>query len=327
VAIKTSGCCRWGYGIAVALFFGVAVQAQQQMADPEFQVRVDKPAYQGNGPLIVIDEAHNNFHTADGRYKPFADLAKSDGYRVTPGTKPFDKASLSGVDILVIANARGRRTEAAFTEPECDAVRDWVNAGGSLLLIADHAPFGAAAESLGKRFKVEMGKGWVIDRGNKSGSVTSQLDFSRDNGLLGDHPLLRGREPSEEVKRIRAFTGQSLSVPEGASNLMKLGETAREAQGQRELNTAAQLLAKDAPAAEELDAHSKAVGGRAQGIAMPFGKGKVVILGEAAMLSAQIIKSGEGDQQRTVKVGMNVPGYDNRQFALNILHWLSGLLQ
>jgi hypothetical protein len=24
---------------------------------------------------------------------------------------------------------------------------------------------------------------------------------------------------------------------------------------------------------------------------------------------------------------MNVPGIDNRQFALNILHWLSGLLE
>jgi len=26
-------------------------------------------------------------------------------------------------------------------------------------------------------------------------------------------------------------------------------------------------------------------------------------------------------------VGMNVPGIDNRQFTLNIMHWLSGLLE
>jgi len=25
-------------------------------------------------------------------------------------------------------------------------------------------------------------------------------------------------------------------------------------------------------------------------------------------------------------MGMNVAGYDNRQFALNVLHWLSGAL-
>ena len=28
-----------------------------------------------------------------------------------------------------------------------------------------------------------------------------------------------------------------------------------------------------------------------------------------------------------MKIGMNVPGLDNRQMALNIMHWLSGLLE
>jgi hypothetical protein len=28
----------------------------------------------------------------------------------------------------------------------------------------------------------------------------------------------------------------------------------------------------------------------------------------------------------TIKAGMNVPGSDNRQLALNVAHWLSGLL-
>jgi hypothetical protein len=27
------------------------------------------------------------------------------------------------------------------------------------------------------------------------------------------------------------------------------------------------------------------------------------------------------------KMGMNVPGTDNKQFALNIMHWLTGLLR
>ena len=35
-------------------------------------------------------------------------------------------------------------------EHVCDAVRDWVKAGGALLLIADHAPMGAANQSLAK---------------------------------------------------------------------------------------------------------------------------------------------------------------------------------
>jgi len=58
--------------------------------------------------------------------------------------------------------------------------------------------------------------------------------------------------------------------------------------------------------------------GRAQGVALQFGSGRVVVLGEAAMLTAQI--GGDGHP-----FGMNVPGNDDRQLALNILHWLSRL--
>jgi hypothetical protein len=60
--------------------------------------------------------------------------------------------------------------------------------------------------------------------------------------------------------------------------------------------------------------------GRAQGIALKFGKGRVVVMGEAAMLSAQLA----GPQK--MKFGMNQPGLDNRQFVLNVIHWLSGSL-
>jgi hypothetical protein len=41
--------------------------------------------------------------------------------------------------------------------------------------------------------------------------------------------------------------------------------------------------------------------GRAQALAMPFGKGRVVVFGEAAMLTAQ-----------NVNFGMNYPGTDDR---------------
>jgi hypothetical protein len=58
---------------------------------------------------------------------------------------------------------------------------------------------------------------------------------------------------------------------------------------------------------------------RAQGIALTFGKGRVVVLGEAAKLSAQLV----GNE----RFGMNRPRLDNRQMALNIIHWLSGLLE
>ena len=56
--------------------------------------------------------------------------------------------------------------------------------------------------------------------------------------------------------------------------------------------------------------------GRAQAIALPFGKRRVVVFGEAAMLTAQ---------ERNF--GMNYPGTDDRQLVLNVMHWLSDLLK
>ncbi len=293
----------------------------QQAADPDFDARVASPAYARNGPTVAIDEAHGNFHTAGGRYKPFADLLTSDGYRVVPSTRTFEAGALAGIGVLVIANASaGNDTDPAFTEAECDVVRDWVRAGGSLLLIADHAPFGAGAANLGSRFGVAMGKGWVFEP-TGTGIVT-QLVFSRENGRLGEHPILAGRHPGEQVKVVKAFTGQSLGVPDGATILLRLGPDAREAADTDDLNAEAAARKANTP----LGARSAPGGGRAQGLALPFGSGRVVVLGEAAMFSAQVATLRDGDRQVVMKFGMNTPGNDDRQFALNVLHWLSRLL-
>src|SRR5438552_5318545 len=141
--------------IAFVLIVSSCSVHAQQIADPNFDAKVAHPAYAKNGPKVLFDEAHNNFHTASGRYKPFADLITNDGYRVTPNKQKFSAETLKGYDILVISNALGaprmnmpEASNPAFVEAECDAVRDWVRAGGSMLLIADHAPMGAANQIL-----------------------------------------------------------------------------------------------------------------------------------------------------------------------------------
>lgn len=316
--------------VAAALLWLAAGQlaAQQQLVDAGFTPAVERPAFAvGSGPSIAIDEAHSNFHTAAGQYKPLADLLVADGYRVMASTRKFDEGVLAGVTVLVIANARdlaallaGDLSKPAFTEHECDVVRDWVRAGGSLLLIADHAPFGNAAAGLGQRFGVTMGKGWVFDR-SPTGGITTQLDFTRENGLLGDHAILRGRSSSEQIGHIRSFTGQSLGLPSGASILMRLSPTARDAATPADLD--AEDVAARRPDTSALGKYSTVVAGPAQGLATTFGNGRVVVLGEAALLSAQVIRYANGTE---MKIGMNVPGNDDRQFALNIFHWLSGVL-
>lgn len=285
----------------------------QQIADPDFDSKVANPAYTKKHPKVFLDEAHNNFHTATGRYKPFADLITSDGYQVIPSTEKFSRKSLKGCDVLVISNALGARamgspeaSNPAFTEEECDAVRDWVRAGGNLLLIADHAPMGAANERLGLRFGVDMSKGYTGDPANRDEQSKSDtfIRYDRDNKLLGDHPITRGRNAGEMISRVIAFTGQSVKGPKDSVAFMKLADTAIDL----------------TPAREGSEEKQVSAAGRAQGIAFKFGKGRVVVMAEAGMLSAQLA----GPQK--MKFGMNRPGIDNRQLALNIMHWLSRLL-
>ena len=55
----------------------------QQAADSTFRAVVPHPSYpSGSSPLVRIDAAHNNFHTANGRYRPFAQVLRADGFRV-----------------------------------------------------------------------------------------------------------------------------------------------------------------------------------------------------------------------------------------------------
>jgi len=286
----------------------------QQLSDPNFNATVAKPAYTKKHPKVLFDEAHFNFHTAGGRYKAFSDLITNDGYRVTANKQKFSKPSLNGYDILVIANALGATAPSdpqasmpAFTDDECEVVREWVRNGGSLLLITDHQPTGAAAENLAKQFSVEMSNSTVIDPAESNhlkGYFEVNLEFRRDNHLLIDHPITQGRETTERVNRVVTFGGQSIKGPAESAGLLKLGETAIE------------IL----PSKQRVS-----VAGRFQAIAMKFGKGRVVVTGEAGMLSAQLVAAEEGAQP-TSPWGMNFPGVDNRQLALNIVHWLSGLL-
>ena len=294
--------------LSVLSVSSVAVLAQQ-LPDPEFDTSVENPAYKKDGPRIMFDEAHHNFHTTEGRYKPFVDLLMNDGYRVIRNRQPFTKSTLSSYKVLVIANALGAEEmddngadASAFAEEECQAVQDWVKGGGSLLLIADHAPFGGAAAALGNRFGVDMSKGFTYDPANSAPNSPSLLIFSRENKLLATHPITEGRDQNERLNTVQSFTGQSLKGPDDSIAILKLADTA-----------------KDTPNREADSSVSAA--GRAQVIALKFGKGRVVVQGEAAMLSAQI--AGQNKQ----KMGMNVPGNDNKQYALNLMHWLSGLLK
>src|SRR5262249_13874161 len=276
-----------------------------QCADPDFDTRVQRPAYSsgpaapgGRHPRVVIDEAHRNFHTAGGRYRPFAELLRSDGYTVSSNRRTFGAEMLKDVDVLVIANAMGpgeHEGRPAFTPEEDAAVVGWVRAGGALFLIADHAPFGSAAARLAPGFGVTMHLRFARDDDFHDGWDNERLEFSRSNRLLAENAITNGRSVNERVNRVVTFTGQSLSGPPDALALLRLSDGAYDWESRKVRYPAA---------------------GHVQALALSVGAGRVVISGEAALFTAQVDPLGQ-------KFGMNRTDTDDRQLVPTILHWLS----
>jgi hypothetical protein len=90
----------------------------QQRADTLFNPPVPNPVYaKGEGSIVFIDAAHNNFHTPDGRFKPFANTLSKDGYRIKANTEAFTKEKLALGKILVIANAIHESNLTRWTLP------------------------------------------------------------------------------------------------------------------------------------------------------------------------------------------------------------------
>jgi hypothetical protein len=101
--------------LVVGLLCSFDPAGAQQVEDSEFKPAVESPAFaEGKGPVVWIDEAHDNFHTASGRYQPFARLLRRDGYVVSASVASFDKALLGQASVLVNRECNGSAESAAI---------------------------------------------------------------------------------------------------------------------------------------------------------------------------------------------------------------------
>ena len=169
-------------------------------------------------------------------------VLESDGYTVRPNNSRFSSATLSGADIVVIANALDRKRKdwqppysSALNHEEVLSIKQWVFKGGALLLIADHAPFPRAIENVASEFGFEFSNGHV---GNAV--------FRADNKTLGNHPISsktrhleqhfylstaapvmtkRATQPNR-IEQVRAFGGSAFKAPPEAISLLNLSKGA-----------------------------------------------------------------------------------------------------
>lgn len=277
--------------------------------DKSFRFPIKNPAFRhGKGPVVLIDEAHNNFHTAAGTYLPFADLLRQDGYVVTRAKEKITEELLTSGTIYVIADAQPPSKKGdppTFSKEEILILNNWVAKGGALFVITDHMPDPGAIKDLAFSFGVEVNNGYVM-KGPPPGLAGPTL-FRKTDGSLEDHPLTKGRGPDEYVRRVATFAGSAFRCEEGFQPLLILGEGFRSWMPE-EYN-------KFPPGTPNID-----VTGWYQGGVRTYGEGRITFFAEAAMFTAQIFANGR------VKAGMNHPlGQDNARLLLNIIHWLSGI--
>lgn len=312
------------WALAGLLGLSGAAMAQEQVGDRDWRPRVEQPAFAADGPIILVDQGHGSEQRLEGRFRAFAYLAKVDGFRIEASRTPFDAAdALASVSVLVIANpARPEGSPegtSAFSPAEIGAIAEWVANGGALLLAADHSPHGAAAEALAARFGVKMGRGYAFQIAGQA--VSANLIYPRP--AMADHPIIDGRTPAESVNLVQTFTGQSLQGPPGSTSLLAMSADAWEAPDLAALQAIRAALGQGEPADSVLHRLAR----RAlpdQAVAVSFGRGRVVVLGETAMVTAQRVESTDGAPP--LRFGMNENENDNARFVLNTLHWLCGLL-
>lgn len=275
----------------------------QQVSDTGFQPPIAKPAFaKGAGPVVAIDEAHNNFHTKSGRYLTFANLLERDGYNVVASKSEFLGDALKPVRILVIANALSRvnpekwerPVAPGFTNEEAVVLEKWVRDGGSLWMMIDHFPMPGVFEPVTRAFGLKFLDGYVVEE-----PASGPLVFSKEKGTLKQHAVTEG------VNAVATFTGSAfqmhggvplLEFPAGPVSLM------------------VERAGTVTPATPRIP-----VKGWLQGGLMRHGKGRIAIFGEAAMFSAQL-----GGPNK-VPMGMNAPvAAENPTLLRRVALWLAG---
>lgn len=279
--------------------------SQEQEADHDYVPIVKKPLFENNqGPLLLIDAGHNNFHKPDDKFAAFAKVATATGFRLQTLEGSIKTETLHGVKVLVIANALNEKNvgnwqlpvHQAFAAEEVEVVRKWVSEGGSLFLIADHMPFAGAVEALAGSLGYTMYNGFAMAGPGRKYDI-----FTFDNDMLKHTSLTDARSA---IDTIITYTGQAFKIPEKATSILSFDSKYK-------------ILMPEVAWQFSKDMKMINADGLSQLAYSNYGSGKVVVSGEAAMFTAQKVSG-------VVKFGLNsdMPN-DNLELLQNILEWLA----
>ncbi|MGD9901885.1 MAG: hypothetical protein AB7U83_00340 [Vicinamibacterales bacterium] len=281
---------------------------------------VEHPVFsEGAGPAVLVDNAHWNAATSVRGLAGFAELLRRDGYRVLPDGNATRAEMLADARIAVVANPLGLSgvlralagnlglppitalDDEALWLQEMETTIQWVENGGALLVAVDEGPPARAVRGLTSRLGVQVGDGVAIDLGHSEPLAPDRLVFSRENGLIGTHPIVDGGADRQAVNRLVSVGGPSLSGPEGSVALLVLSPSAVEV-----------------PRLGVSPAAGTLVPGRARAVAFTRGRGRVVVVADTALVTGLV----DGDGR---PYGLGADGTQADRFARGVMRWLARL--
>lgn len=306
--------------VVLALMVAAGVGAVRLMSDapgPAFAGTVAPPLFAEDGPAVIVDAAHWNDATATTRLRALVGLLTADGYRLLPDGNATRAETLAPAKVAVVVNPLGvpgaMRVAAdriglggltffdddGLILQELETTVQWVENGGSLLLAADEAPRARGASALAERFGVTMRGRPVVDVGHAEPQSPGWLVFSRENGLIGSHPIVDGLAGLPAVNRVVAFGSQALDAPADAAILLRLSGSAAEV-----------ARAGDPPTS------GTPAEGRAVAVALTRGRGRVVVIGDSHLLTNDLAPGG-------VVTGLEWPSSNETRFVRAVFAWLA----
>ncbi len=195
-------------GVGIALI-GIVWGAWPQPAGGYYSpYRWGRSTYH-HGPAVLVDRGHWNESAADPGFDALTRLLTWDGYRVSTSRQEFVPELLQTAKVVVVSDAIGftgwfgrfglHRRGTAFQSDEITAVRAWVLAGGSLLLVADRSEAVEATRTLASALGVpitdgtqrELGRGRVAVVTTQLADIHNHAVDSRDTMLGIVHWLSR----------------------------------------------------------------------------------------------------------------------------------------
>lgn len=288
---------------AIKLFYKKAgITGTDILPDTLFDVTVKNPVCHSYCPVVMI---HDNGKWKGGLERSFASLVANDGYQIRVSRAALTNELLAGINVLVLACDR-------LSEEEVHNLNTWIVNGGSVLAMTHHdqLEFDNYLNTLG----IQTGEVVVVEdslNGLERDGVSANpvyIVFSKKNGLIGNHSIMNGKNTTEQIHTVKSFGGgKPIIGPPGSSVLLRLDKSAVD------------FMSVDPYLRSRVPIKTKA--GESFGVAFEMGKGKVVVLGSSFIITAELFPPDWG------KVGMNNPNSDNKQFALNIIHWLTGYLK